>query len=63
MQESMRMLPVAAGGTSRVFPHDVAAGDYVIPANTLIWLQFFCVQNSPRAWDQPERFMPVGEGR
>lgn len=37
-QESMRILPVAASGTSREAPVAMQLGGYHIPAHTQLWV-------------------------
>ncbi len=59
----MRLLPVAADGTLRVFPRDMQLGPYRVPAGTEIWVYLYAIHNSSRCWEQPEQFLPVGFAR
>ena len=59
LQEAMRMLPVLADGTNRTTHKDVIVGGYRIPKNTMIWIPFAALFNSPANWEEPERYWPV----
>ncbi|KAL4444154.1 hypothetical protein ABPG75_011891 [Micractinium tetrahymenae] len=54
----MRILPVSADSTAVEFSHDIQLGGYTIPARTNIWTHTYTTHNSPRYWDEPERFLP-----
>lgn len=58
IKESMRLVPVVAGGTMRASPMPICLGGYEIPARTPVLLQFYGLHNSTRNWDRPEEFDP-----
>ena len=53
------MLPVLGDGTNRTTQQDIRIGNYEIPKDTMVWIPFNAVFNSPRNWQQPERYWPV----
>lgn len=57
----MRLLPVTADGSMRIFNQEVEACGYRIPARTTVWMYRFTMQNSPRYWEDPGSFLPVSQ--
>ncbi|GAB4816064.1 hypothetical protein N2152v2_003110 [Parachlorella kessleri] len=58
IKESMRLYPVAADGTIRVFPQPVQLGPYTVPADTMIWFYFYATHKGSQFWAEPEQFIP-----
>lgn len=59
LQESMRLLPVAADGLLRVFPTDQEIGGYLVPAGVPVWLHIFNFHHNTLAWEEPLQYKPV----
>ena len=62
VQESMRLKPVAAGGTVRQAAHDITlgGGKYRIPAGTNLWVPIHSIHTSKENWgDSANSFKPV----
>ncbi len=57
IQESMRLYPPAFGITRHAIAADEIGG-YAIPANSVIFLTFYCAHRHPDFWEDPERFDP-----
>ncbi|KAK9866213.1 hypothetical protein WJX84_000073 [Apatococcus fuscideae] len=61
VQETQRLYPAVAFGTSRCSPHkDVYLdnGRLRVPKGTIVWVLTHSLQNSSFTWEHPERFDP-----
>ncbi|KAL9617394.1 MAG: hypothetical protein Q9160_007798 [Pyrenula sp. 1 TL-2023] len=70
IHETMRMLPSAANGASRITDRTVVLSDHVIPPNTNLLTPFYTLHHDPQIWGadattfRPERFIePGGDDR
>ena len=61
LQESMRLYPAGAEGTSRSVTQDIPldGGRVVLPAGTIAWIPIFALQRCSRNFDDPSLFKPV----
>jgi cytochrome P450 len=60
IQESMRLNPVAAGGSARIVHRDFAVGDgTVIRRGSQVLLYFLCIFRNERVFSQPDAYLPA----
>jgi len=57
IKESMRLYPVAWSIPRHTIQED-SIGGYVIPANSLMWINLYTAHRHPDFWDDPEGFHP-----
>jgi cytochrome P450 len=60
IQESMRMMPVAATGSVRTTGRDYSAnnGSIVIPKGSVVWAPFIIMFRNSKYFDDPDKFHP-----
>ena len=58
IKESMRLLPVVAGGTVRRSPVPIQLAGYTIPAGVGLLVPMYGLHHSARNWERPEEFDP-----
>lgn len=59
LKESMRLIPVVAGGTARTCTQPIELGGYTIPTGVNIMPVFYAVHRSPANWELPDEFLPA----
>ncbi|KAK9827333.1 hypothetical protein WJX81_006079 [Elliptochloris bilobata] len=57
VKESLRMFPVIAG-VPRLTDRAIRLGPYLVPKNTMVYVLFYRMHNSPKLWHKPEAFLP-----
>ncbi|GLC34196.1 hypothetical protein PLESTM_000168400 [Pleodorina starrii] len=69
IQEALRLMPPAGGGTVRTVPRDTKLAGYDVPAGTVVWIPFYALQRSKGVWGpdanefRPDRWLaPQGLG-
>ncbi|KAG2494403.1 hypothetical protein HYH03_007455 [Edaphochlamys debaryana] len=59
IQEAMRLMPPASGGTARQASREVKLGGYTVPKGTMLWIPVYALQRSPHVWGpDAEEFKP-----
>ncbi|GAA0157547.1 oxygenase [Lithospermum erythrorhizon] len=58
MHETMRMFPAGPLLVPHQSSEKCKIGGYNVPGGTMLLVNLFAIQNDPKLWDQPTKFMP-----
>jgi len=58
IHESMRLFPPVPSIGGRIINKETTIGDWKLPANTLITIDFISMLQNPKIWENPEEFIP-----